>query len=101
MSELPIACSLRLAERRTRRDELPPGLVRDAVERIELPDGHRFRLDTTAIGPAAILATIERDRQCCRLVRGRVAPESDFRPIWLGVTGPAGTREFLGDRLAP
>jgi len=43
MENLPIGCTLRPAALKARRDDLLPGLVRRAVERLEIPNGYRVR----------------------------------------------------------
>jgi len=42
-----------------------------------------------------VLQVVDVERKCCRFLRFEVALEPDLGPIWLTVTGPPGTREFL------
>ena len=95
MNELPIACELTAAELEQRRLGLLPGLLANAQERIALPDGFRWRFAPHSELLAAVTRTIDLERQCCRFLRFALTVEPDGGPIWLEVTGPEGTTEFL------
>jgi hypothetical protein len=95
MSELPIACTLTPAEITARRATLLPGLLARAEERTPLPDGWRWRFVTSSDLLAAAAETINAERQCCRFLRFVFTVEPDGGPMWLEITGPQGTVEFL------
>jgi len=101
MSNLPIACTLTPNQRRARGDDLLIGLATRALDRHELPAGYRFRFPPDAEMLLRITNAIIAERQCCRFLSFNIAAEADGGPVWLDVTGPAGTREFLSDLLAP
>src|SRR5882672_5685405 len=95
MRELPIACQLTPAELQTRQQELLPGLVARAEERIALTDGFRWRFAPGTDLLAMVAQTIDLERQCCKFLRFGLTVEPEAGPIWLEVTGPKGTAEFL------
>lgn len=95
MHELPIVCALPLAEIKARRAILLPGLLAQAEERTTLPDGVRWRFAASNDFLAAVVRTIGAERQCCRFLRFVLTVESDGGPIWLEITGPQGTVQFL------
>src|ERR1700738_4862008 len=95
MKELPIACELTPAELDERRQGLLPGLLANAQERIALADGFRWRFAPLGELLVAVVQAIDRERQCCRFLRFGLTVEPDAGPIWLEVTGPKGTAEFL------
>jgi len=95
MKELPIACELTPAELDERRQGLLPGLLANAQERIVLADGFRWRFAPVSELLAAVVQAIDLERQCCRFLRFGLTVEPDAGPIWLEVTGPKGTAEFL------
>jgi hypothetical protein len=99
MSNLPIVCTLGPAAVKARREDLLGGLVRRADERFDLPDGYRVRFTAVDDAVSAIAKVIEVERQCCRFLTFHVTVEPDGGPIWLDVSGPAGTREFLAGML--
>lgn len=80
---------------KARREDLLGGLVRRAVERVDVPNGYRVRFDPADDILATIAKVVDIERQCCRFLTFELTIEPDNGPIWLQFIGPAGTREFL------
>ena len=99
MRELPIACELTPAQIEERRQGLLPGLLAHAQERIALADGFRWRFEPGSELFDAVTKAIDMERQCCRFLRFTLTVEPDAGPIWLEVTGPQGTAEFLDELI--
>lgn len=99
MSDLPVVCTLDPAALKARREGLLSDLVRRAEARQDLPEGQRLRFAATADTLAAIARTIEAEHHCCRFLRFQITVEPDSGPIWLELTGPPGTREFVSALL--
>ena len=99
MNDLPIACTLGLAALKARQQDLLGGLVRQAVERVDIADGYRVRFAAADGVLARIGSVIETERQCCRFLTFRLTTEPDNGAIWLEFSGPPGTREFLAGML--
>ncbi len=95
MRALPIVCELTPAEIQMRRAALFPGLLVQAEERTALPNGFRWRFVASDEFLAAAAETIKAERQCCRFLRFVLTVEPDGGPMWLEITGPQGTSEFL------
>ena len=93
---LPIACTLRPGELAARGDALLPGLFARARAREEIPGGLRLRFDGKEGVLADIAAVVEAEHHCCAFLRFELRVEPGDGPIVLDVTGPEGTREFLG-----
>lgn len=96
MSDLPITCTLTPGDLKARQDDLLPGLLRGAIERVESPHGFRYRFDTAPGRLATLAEVVERERVCCRFFEFTIRMEPDAGPIWLSVEGPEGTKAFLG-----
>ena len=92
---LPIACSLTPEAVRARKADLLPGLVQRAEASEPLLNGLRLRFPASGDALQAIASTIDAERQCCRFLRFDVTIEPNAGPVWLTLTGPAGTAEFL------
>jgi hypothetical protein len=99
MSELPIACELTPDEIMARRATLLPGLLARAEERVTLCNGFRWRFGASSEALAAMAETINAERQCCRFLRFVLTVEPGDGSIWLEITGPQGTTEFLESLL--
>ena len=95
MTDLPIACTLSPDTMTTRRAGLLPGLAARAQRREDLPGGVRLQFAPSGETLAAIAATIDAERQCCRFLTFDLHVEAGEGPIALSVTGPAGTHDFL------
>ena len=90
---LPVACTLSPETLAARKAGLLPALAREAVAREEMPDGLRLRFDADHL--QRIAAVVDAERQCCRFLRFDITVEPDFGAVWLALSGPAGTKEFL------
>jgi hypothetical protein len=97
---LAIACTLTPAELASRRDGLLPGLLIRARERCAVPGGFRWRFEPATGLLAEAVAVVDAERRCCRFLRFQLTVEPDDGPVWLEVSGPEGTQEFLATLLA-
>jgi hypothetical protein len=95
MAELPIACTLTPEALQTRREGLLTDLVRRALRREDLTDGLRLEFATSGDTLALIARVVEAERHCCRFLRFGITVEPDGGPVFLELTGPAGTRDFV------
>jgi len=95
MKDLPIACELTPAELEARRAGLLPALLAQATESIPLSNGFRWRFAPSADVLMNAVRTIDAERQCCRFLKFALTVEPDAGDVWLEVTGPQGTREFI------
>ncbi len=95
MKELPIACELTPAELAGRREGLLPGLLALARERTTITNGFRWSFAPSAEFLTAAAKMVDAERQCCRFLKFVLAVEPDAGDMWLEVTGPEGTAEFL------
>jgi hypothetical protein len=93
--DLPIACTLTPEEMRRGREGLLPGILARAEAHEPLADGFRFRFKSETGLLADLASMIDAERRCCRFLLFQVIAEPDEGPIWLDVTGPPGTTDFL------
>jgi hypothetical protein len=96
-SEIPVACALGEAERRARREELVSGLLRRVRERRELPDGYAFRFASEPGVIEELAAFVAFERACCAFLHFQIEAEPGEGPLWLSLTGPGDTKQFLRD----
>ena len=98
--ELPIACILTDAELATRRSELLPGLLSKSHSKEAIPGGFRWSFSESMGLLQAIARVIEAERICCKFLRFRLTVEPDGGPLFMEITGPDGTQEFLDSVLS-
>lgn len=94
-ASLPIACTLTPAELAAMRNGLLPGLLARASAKQHIPGGFRWRFDPQAGRLREIAAVIDAEHRCCRFLRFVLLVEPGDGPVWLEVTGPEGTDDFL------
>jgi hypothetical protein len=92
---LPIACTLSSAELARRRASLLPGVAAQAESREPVDGGFRWRFGPVPDILRALIDVIEAERECCRFLKFTLTADPDGGPVWLEVTGPPGTAEFL------
>ena len=68
-----------------------------ARERREVPDGYAFRFDPDAFDDVARF--VANERRCCPFLTFALDLAPNAGPLWLRLTGPVGTREFLDAEL--
>lgn len=97
---LPIACSLTDSELQERRRDVLQKSRRAVVDVKELENGYAYCFSSEGERLIELAKLVDLERQCCPFLRFCVIVESDNGPIWLEITGPAGTKEFLAATFA-
>jgi hypothetical protein len=99
MTGLPIACTLDSDSLAARREGLLADLLRRVEERRKDSDTYFLRFRSTEDTLTAVVRAVNAERQCCRFLRFRITVEPDGGPIWLELSGPPGTGEFVSALL--
>lgn len=97
MSELslPIACTLSDSELRERRETVLQK-VRSAVSEIkEIENGYAYQFPSDGEMTVELARLIDLEHRCCPFLRFQLIIEPGQGPIWLEMTGPEGTKDFL------
>lgn len=69
---------------------------RGAVAEVRETDGgYAYRLPSDAAWLIEAANLIDLERRCCPFLRFQLTVEPDGGPIWLELSGPRGTKEFL------
>jgi len=72
-------------------------LISRASEQSDLENGYAFRFDPDAL--TSLVMFVENERKCCPFLTFDIVVSAGSGPIWLRMTGPAGTREVLRTEL--
>jgi hypothetical protein len=99
MADLPVVCTLTPDVLRARREGLLSDLLRQADDHELLPEGLRLRFTPTSETLATIARAVDAERHCCRFLRFGITIEPDGGPMFLELSGPPGTREFVAALL--
>jgi hypothetical protein len=91
----PMVCTLTPEQLSASREGLLPGLLQRANERVALERGYRMKFTPRAGLLDEIAGIVEQERGCCQFLKFQITVEPSNGPIYLEVTGPAGTREML------
>lgn len=92
---LPIACSLTSAELQERRSTLLQKVRSAVVEVKELDGGYAYSFPSANEWLQELAGLVDLERQCCPFLRFRITVEANGGPLWLDLTGPEGTKQFL------
>jgi hypothetical protein len=99
-SDVPLACipeAIPATERPAHFALLARLFGEGARERRELADGYAFRFEADALDDVARF--VANERRCCPFLAFTLDLAPEGGPLWLGITGPAGTRAFLDVEL--
>ena len=94
-SSPPVACLLTDAQLQQRRTEVLLKAKLAVLEMKELEDGFAYRFPGDDNWLSELTHIISLERQCCPFLRFRLTVEPDNGPVWLELTGPEGTKNFL------
>jgi hypothetical protein len=100
VAELPVACSLTEPEWEVRRAGVLAEVRRSQQETRWLPGGVALRFAADAERLAMLATFIDLERRCCAFLAFRLTVDPGGGPVWLELSGPPGTREFLAAELA-
>jgi hypothetical protein len=99
LSELPIVCTLTPEALEARRLGLLSELANRCEDYEQITEGIRLRFPATSETLSTIAHAVEAERHCCRFLRFSITVEAEGGPIFLELTGPPGTSEFLAALL--
>ena len=94
MDELPVACTLSGSELQERRRTVLERVKRAVLEVKEVEDGYAYSFPSEGQWLQELVTMIDLERQCCPFLRFRLTVEPNG-PMWLELTGPKGTKDFL------
>ena len=96
--ESPFACdrnALTPAERKRHFDELGPALHKLATGIHELTDGYELQFKNEVSTYKLVTEWAYQERLCCPFFDVTVRLDREGGPLWLRLTGRAGTKEFI------
>ena len=99
-TNLPVACSLTDPELRERRSTVLQKFRDAVVEAKETTEGYAYRLPSDGAWLLEAASLVDLERRCCPFLKFKITVEPGGGPLWLELSGPEGTKEFLRATLA-
>jgi len=99
VSTLPVACSLTEPELRERRSAVLKKVGQAVLEVVELENGYAYRFPSDDEWLGELINLVRLERQCCPFLTFKISVEPGDGPVWLELTGPSGTKEFISSFL--
>ena len=96
-----IACNLDVFTPAEREQHMAVGRRFKAVivSAQELPNGQRLGIKADPGSLALLAEFVEGERRCCPFFEFTIRLEPGSAALWLDLTGPEGTREFIGEEF--
>ena len=103
MTSSTVACKLTDPELRARRETVLADFRAEQLEARPVEgvgyEGWAFSFAPGAQRLAALAELMDLERECCPFLTMRLRIEPDGGPVWIVLTGPAGTRQLLDHEL--
>lgn len=94
-TKLTVVCNLTGPELHERRRQVLRKVSEAVLEVKDLVDGYAYRFPPEENWNIELANLITLERQCCPFLTFVVRIDPGAGPIWLELTGPAGTKDFL------
>jgi hypothetical protein len=96
---MALACNLSSPELRKRRETVIADLSTHIRSVQETADSYTYTLPITPQILVQVASFIETERQCCEFFSFRLLVPSGSENLFLEISGPPGTKEFLKSEL--
>ena len=100
MDSLPVACSLSPSELQERRLTVLQKFRSAVSEAQEIENGFKYRLPGNGAVLRELAELVELEHQCCPFLSFTITVEPSDGPVFLEISGPEGTKEFLAQTFS-
>jgi len=90
-----VACKLTSPELQKRKKEVLVLLKEKVLKKKELKDGYKFKFEGTDDLLDELVTFIKSERACCDFFTFNLSISDTKSNIWLSITGPDGTKDFI------
>lgn len=98
-TECTPTCKLTSQELRERKNTVLMKLREKITEKKELEHGYAFKFPGTDAMLDELIEFIKTERECCDFFLFNLTISGNKKEIWLELTGPEGTKEFIVTEL--
>ncbi len=92
-----VSCRLTSPELRKRKEEVVAVLKAKVLQKQELPDGYKYKFEATDDMLDQLIQFIKSERLCCNFFYFNLAVSDKI--VWVSITGPDGTKNFIESEL--
>jgi hypothetical protein len=98
-----LACDLTALDEsaRAEHERVSESVLGSVTEIREQPDGYAFRLPTETETIRKAATFIARERLCCPFFDFTLEVKRNHGPVWLGVSGREGVKQYVEDSVVP
>lgn len=97
--ERTVACKLTTHEMQQRKATVISSLTKQILEKKELNNGYAYRFKGTDEIVDQLSEFIKTERLCCDFFDFELKIAGDASFVWLSITGPKGTKDFITSEL--
>jgi len=99
----PIACDPSALDSETfeKHKQVSETVLGSVAEIRERPDGYAFRLPTETEMIRQAATFVARERRCCPFFDFTLDVKRDEGPVWLGISGREGVKQYVEDSVLP
>ena len=90
-----VACKLSSPQLQKRKEEVLVLLKEKVLGKQELKDGYKFKFEGTDELLDELVTFIKSERACCDFFTFNLSVSDNKSNIWLFITGPDGTKDFI------
>lgn len=98
-SDPEICCKLSSKELQERKNTLLAVLKAEILEKQEITDGFVYSFPGNDDMLNQLMGFIQSERRCCPFFKFELTIQEPENLVWLKITGPVGTKEFIEHEL--
>jgi len=92
-----LTCKLTSPELRNRKEQVIAVLRSKVLDKREVDSGYEYQFESTDEMLDQLTASIKSERLCCDFFDFTISLKGET--VWLAITGPEGTKEFIRTEL--
>ncbi len=90
-----LSCKLTSPEMQERKATVLVSLRKQLLEKTELENGYSFKFPGNDRMIDELTEFVKSERQCCDFLTFNISLSGDTSAVWLDITGPSKTKEFI------
>ena len=99
MKEITITCKLTSPQLQKYKTKVIAGLKNDILERKELKKRHSYKFKAIDNVIDELAEFVKTERACCSFFSFTLSISAYKNEVWLKITGPQGSKEFINTEL--